>query len=166
MLWNLKVTYIHPKQEQIQELSPIQLTILVRMIGFNLVERVLFEKLKIGKLCLFSGKPMSDLLYPTAKSLKQSQRVILSILKIPWSSTDASVGTDIGWAQVWQWIRFPTRYPLVSYSRTFRTQSIRAQIQIYPVYIGLCPTHRSIRTRLNIHKVTIKSQEISWKTKA
>lgn len=77
----MKVTYIHPKREQIQELSRIQLTILVRMIGFNLVERMLFEKLKIGKLCLFSGKLMSDLLYPTAKSLKQSQRVNFIYIK-------------------------------------------------------------------------------------
>ena len=42
---------------------------------------MLFEKLKIGKLCLFSGKLMSDLLYPTAKSLKQSQRVNFIYIK-------------------------------------------------------------------------------------
>ena len=51
------------------------------MIRFNLVERMLFEKLKIGKLRLFSGKLMSDLLYPTAKSLKQSQRVNFIYIK-------------------------------------------------------------------------------------
>ena len=131
------------------------------MIGFNLVERMLFEKLKIGKLCLFSGKLMSDLLYPTAKSLKQSQRVNFIYIKdsleldrcLCWDRhrLGASMTVD----------KISHSVSLVSYSRTFRTQSIRAQIQIYPVYIGLCPTHRSIRTRLNIHKVTIKSQEIS-----
>lgn len=137
------------------------------MIRFNLVERMLFEKLKIGKLCLFSGKLMSDLLYPTAKSLKQSQRVNFIYIKDSLE-LDRCLSWDrhrLGGSMTVDKIPHSVspRFVLtnVSYSRTFRTRSIRAQIQIYPVYVGLCPTHRSIRTRLNIHKVTIKSQEIS-----